>query len=270
MISLDEFIQKWKGKKADWDGAYAGQCVDLFRYYCDEVLGIKQPAGVWGAVNFWTDFDTDPVLSSNFTKVPNRPDLVPKKGWVAVWNFNAGGGYGHIAICTGENTGTQYFKSFDQNWSKISYCEIVNHNYNNVYGFLVPKGNNMSDMYNGYDLSNRESMKVAVDILVRVQKGEFVEKSKLDELVKIKTAELSSKISDYARKIELLTKEKQEQAVQIKNLQESITSLNNELENYQNQVPEEEDLEKDYEATGRKIIRKIGDTVVETSYKKKG
>jgi len=184
MISLDEFIQKWKGKKADWDGAYAGQCVDLFRYYCDEVLGIKQPAGVWGAVNFWTDFDTDPVLSSNFTKVPNRPDLVPKKGWVAVWNFNAGGGYGHIAICTGENTGTQYFKSFDQNWSKISYCEIVNHNYNNVYGFLVPKGNNMSDMYNGYDLSNRESMKVAVDVLVRVQKGEFVEKSKLDELVK--------------------------------------------------------------------------------------
>jgi len=270
MFSLDEFIQKWKGKKADWDGAYAGQCVDLFRYYCDEVLGIKQPAGVWGAVNFWTDFDTDPVLSSNFTKVPNRPDLVPKKGWVAVWNFNAGGGYGHIAICTGENTGTQYFKSFDQNWSKISYCEIVNHNYNNVYGFLVPKGNNMSDMYNGYDLSNRESMKVAVDVLVRVQKGEFVEKSKLDELVKIKTAELSSKISDYARKIELLTKEKQEQAVQIKDLQESITSLNNELEDCQNQVPAEEDLEKDYEATGRKIIRKIGDTVVETSYKKKG
>lgn len=36
--------------------------------------------------------------------------------------------------------------------------------------------NNMSNMYKGYDLNNPESMKVAVDVLVRVQQGEFVEK----------------------------------------------------------------------------------------------
>lgn len=139
-MTLDQFITKWQGQKADWDNYAAGQCVDLFRYYCDEVLVIPQPDGVWGAANFWTDFETDPILKENFTKVPNTAEFTPQRGDVMVWNFNAGGGFGHIGMCTGENTGTQYFKSFDQNWSKISYCEIVNHNYNNVYGVLRPKG----------------------------------------------------------------------------------------------------------------------------------
>jgi hypothetical protein len=41
------------------------------------------------------------------------------------------------------------------------------------------------------------------------------------------------------------------------------------LEDCQNQVPEGEDLEKDYEATGRRIIKVVGDTTIETSYKRK-
>jgi len=137
-MNLQQFIDKWIGKNADWDNYYGGQCVDLFRYYCDEVLEIDQPAGVWGAANFWTNFESDSVLKENFTKVSNTSDFTPQEGDVMIWNFNAGGGFGHIAICTGENTGTQYFKSFDQNWSRVSYCEIVNHSYKNVYGVLRP------------------------------------------------------------------------------------------------------------------------------------
>lgn len=144
-MTLDEFINKWKGKEADWDGAYAGQCVDLFRYYCHEVLNISQPDGVWGAANFWTEYDTDNVLKTNFDKIPNTADFKPEKGDVMIWNFNAGGGFGHVAICTGVNEGLSYFQSFDQNWSKISYCELVRHNYKNVFGVLRPKkGGNMS------------------------------------------------------------------------------------------------------------------------------
>lgn len=41
-------------------------------------------------------------------------------------------------------------------------------------------GGSMANMYKGYDLANPESMKVAVDILVRVQAGEFVNKSDLN------------------------------------------------------------------------------------------
>ena len=137
-MTVTDFITKWVSKEADWDNFYQGQCVDLFRYYCDEILEIDQPAGVWGAANFWSNFESDPILVKNFTKVLNTSDFTPQEGDVMVWNFNAGGGFGHIAICTGENTGTQYFHSFDQNWSRVSYCEVVNHSYKNVYGVLRP------------------------------------------------------------------------------------------------------------------------------------
>lgn len=39
----------------------------------------------------------------------------------------------------------------------------------------------MANMYKGYDLANPESMKAAVDVLVRVQAGEFVDKPKYDK-----------------------------------------------------------------------------------------
>ena len=145
MISIDDFFAKWMGQEADWDGAYAGQCVDLFRYYCHEVLGISQPDGVWGAANFWVDFETDSVLKANFDRIPNTVDFVPKKGDVMVWDWDAGGGFGHIGIVSDDNGTITYFNSFDQNWSRISYCEIVKHNYNNVYGVLRPKKGNMAD-----------------------------------------------------------------------------------------------------------------------------
>jgi len=263
MISLDEFIDKYKGKSVGYpnDNYYKGECLSLVKWYIKEVFGIDPPAsGCNGARCYWSIFPSP--LDSIFEKVPNTPNLVPKKGWVAVWDGSVGGGAGHIAIVADDKATKSTFNSFDSNWGSKT-AQIVTHNYNNVYGFLVPKGNNMSDMYNGYDLSNRESMKVAVDVLVRVQKGEFVEKSKLDELVKIKTAELSSKISDYEKQIKILN-------TQIETLKKDIASLNDELEKCSQEVPGQEDLEKDYEITGRKITKIIGDVVIETSYKRKG
>ena len=263
MISLDEFIDKYKGKSVGYpnDNYFKGECLSLVKWYIKEVFGIDPPAsGCNGARCYWSIFPSP--LDSIFEKVPNRPDLVPKKGWVAVWDGSVGGGAGHIGIVADDKATKSTFNSFDSNWGSKT-AQIVTHNYNNVYGFLVPKGNNMSDMYNGYDLSNRESMKVAVDILVRVQKGEFVEKSKLDELVKIKTAELSSKISDYEKQIKILN-------TQIETLKKDVASLNDELEKCSQEVPGQEDLEKDYEITGRKITKIIGDVVIETSYKRKG
>lgn len=44
--------------------------------------------------------------------------------------------------------------------------------------------NNTANTYKGYDLSNPESMKVAVDVLIRVQQGEFVDKPKYEALEK--------------------------------------------------------------------------------------
>jgi hypothetical protein len=269
-MTFKQFIDKNKNKALDWDGAYGAQCVDLARFYWRDVLGINQPRGVAGAKDFWTNYDSDPNLKNNFNKIPNTRELIPVMGDVMIWGSSYGK-WGHIAIVT-EGT-IDNFTCFSQNdptgtKSIIKYYK----NFNGVLGVLRPKrpnngsseseGDNMADMYKGYDLENKESMKVAVDVLVRLQAGEFVETSKLDELVKVKTAELSSKISDYDRKIKELNTD-------IFNLNESIRELNQDLEECQNQVPTEEDLEKDYEATGRRIIKVVGDTTIETSYKRK-
>lgn len=66
---------------------------------------------------------------------------------------------------------------------------------NNGYGGFIdqlPLLSSDGNQYKGYDLTNKDSMKVAVDILVRVQNGEFVDKSKYDALV-AQVAELSKR-----------------------------------------------------------------------------
>jgi hypothetical protein len=36
-----DFKNKWNGKRVDYDNASGYQCVDLFKQYMTEVLGIK-------------------------------------------------------------------------------------------------------------------------------------------------------------------------------------------------------------------------------------
>lgn len=136
-MTLEGFITKWLGKKADFDSAYGGQCVDLFRFYCKEVLSIPQPKGVVGAADFWGNYDTDPVLHTHFTKISNSPTAVPLPGDVVLWTRRAGGGFGHVAIFLEGDFNS--FVSFDQNWPTLSVCTKTRHNYTNVYGWLRPK-----------------------------------------------------------------------------------------------------------------------------------
>ena len=273
MISLDEFIEKYKGKSVGYpnDNYFKGECLSLVKWYIKEVFGIDPPAsGCNGARCYWSIFPSP--LDSIFEKVPNRPDLVPKRGWVAVWDGSVGGGAGHIAIVADDKATKSTFNSFDSNWGSKT-AQIVTHNYNNVYGFLVPKGNNMEKMYTmksgkQLDLSNEKSMMVACDVYDEVVNQQlYIKKTEVNnmvnEQVKIKTAELSSKISDYEKQIKILN-------TQIETLKKDIASLNDELEKCSQEVPGQEDLEKDYEITGRKITKIIGDVVIETSYKRKG
>lgn len=44
----------------------------------------------------------------------------------------------------------------------------------------APTPPSTSDTYKGYDLTNKESMKVAVDVLVRLQSGDLIDKSKYE------------------------------------------------------------------------------------------
>jgi Skp family chaperone for outer membrane proteins len=136
-MTVDQFVEKYLGKKIDFDGAYGGQCVDLFRQYVKEVLELPQPKGVNGAAEFWTGYDNDPNLKNNYEKIANTPTGVPQKGDVMLWNKKAGGGFGHVSVFLSGNVDT--FVSFDQNWPTLSVCTKTNHNYTNVYGWLRAK-----------------------------------------------------------------------------------------------------------------------------------
>ena len=260
MISLDEFIQKYKGKTVCYpEGKYCGQCLSLVKIYIKEVFGIDPPAsGCNGARCYWSIFPSP--LDSIFEKVPNRPDLVPKRGWVAVWDGSVGGGAGHIAIVADDKATKSTFNSFDSNWGSKT-AQIVTHNYNNVYGFLVPKGNNMSE----YDEAIRKA--VAYDEVCGVLKQPTT--TSKEETVK-KLSEIISDKERYQTERDNYAEEIKEKDNQITTLKKDIADLNDELENCVAEIPGQEDLEKDYEITGRKIIRQVGDTTVETTYKVKG
>ena len=134
-MKFNEFINKYNNKYVDYDGAYGGQCVDLFRMYCKEVLEIGQARAVNGAKNFWTNYSNDPNLYNNFIKIKNTLSFVPQKGDIAIWH---NGTYGHIAICTG-NGDTKSFEIFEQNRPLKSKCHLGRDHYRNFYGVLRPK-----------------------------------------------------------------------------------------------------------------------------------
>lgn len=152
---LQDFINKYNGKKIDFDGAYGNQCVDLFRFFNKEVLEIAQPKGVNGAKDFWGNYANDPNLYNNFDKIANTPSFVPQFGDIAIFN---NGTHGHISICNGKGT-TSRFESFDQNYPTNSACHIQSHNYKEFYGVLRPKN------------QSKLSAPVSTNFTVRVDKA---------------------------------------------------------------------------------------------------
>lgn len=139
-MTFDEFVSKHKGKAVDHDNAAGRQCVDLAEAYFDEVFGS-------GIKNFWFDahhfyelYSQNSWLKKNFERIPNTPEFVPQKGDVAVWGGNlSSGGWGHIAICTGEGD-TTHFYSYDQNWTgNGDPCTKIRHSYCAFLGVLRPK-----------------------------------------------------------------------------------------------------------------------------------
>jgi len=144
-MTLDKFLTKYLGQTKGYptDSSYKGECLSIVKLYIKECFGINPPAsGSGSAYGYWSNFP-DP-LGTVFKKVPNTPDLVPKKGWIVVWKPWSANKYGHIAIVDEGSTKT-VLKNFAQNWTSRVF-QRESQNYNNVVGFLVPiKENNMPD-----------------------------------------------------------------------------------------------------------------------------
>ncbi len=135
-MTLQQFVDKYNGKKWDWDNAYGAQCVDLFRFYNKEVLGIPQPKSVNGAKDFWSNYSSDSILNQNFQKITNTPEFISKPGDVMIWNGYYGQ-WGHIAIVTQADINN--FTCLSQNDPTGRETHLKEYTYSKVYGVLRPK-----------------------------------------------------------------------------------------------------------------------------------
>lgn len=138
-MNFDEFVNKYLNKAIDYDGVAGVQCVDLVKRYLKDVFGIS--AGSWGDAHcYYDNFAKHKELTANFTRLANTPTFVPQKGDICVWKSSLSkGGWGHIAIATGEGD-ISYFYSYDQNWTgNHDPMKKVKHNYNHFAGVLRPK-----------------------------------------------------------------------------------------------------------------------------------
>lgn len=131
-MKFNELLNDVKSKGGvDTDGYYGKQCMDLYNYYCNNVLNLQNVGASCAK-----EILNNPNIMNNVERIDNYPEFVPQKGDIAVGDI---GGYGHVCICLGEGDKT-YFKSLDQNWKPQQLTE-EKHNYLDMgkLVFLRPK-----------------------------------------------------------------------------------------------------------------------------------
>ena len=137
-MNLEEFVKKYSGKKVDFDGVYGAQCVDLFRQYVKECLGIPEHTGSCstsgGAKDLFLDYSKMEKEKKYFIKSSSKSYI---QGDVLIWNETNTNKYGHVAIYLGKlNNSLIVFEQdgFKQDGAKINIREK-----DNLLGYLRKK-----------------------------------------------------------------------------------------------------------------------------------
>ena len=132
---LEEFVKKYKGKKVDYDNAYGAQCVDLFRQYTKECLGIKEHTGPCatsgGAKDLFLDYSKMPIEKKYFIRSTQK-NWIP--GDVLIWDRTEKNQYGHVAIFLAKLGNS--FLVFEQNGITQAGAEIQVRTRDNLLGYL--------------------------------------------------------------------------------------------------------------------------------------
>lgn len=119
------------GQSIDLDGYYGAQCFDFANFWSQKLgygrfTGLKA-SGIYGQ------------QPENYTWVANTPDGVPPMGAIVVWDDGINGTVGHVAVARA-GSDTNVLRTDDQNWG-VPRVIAVDHNYNHVIGWGIPKGN---------------------------------------------------------------------------------------------------------------------------------
>lgn len=131
-MTLAEFAAKYSGKKVDFDKEYGAQCVDLFRQYCQDVIGCPHTGSVEGARDLWFNFsDNDEKLYfDRFSPWFVQP------GDVAIWDETASNKYGHVAIVLLVDNKAKELLVLEQNGFAQDGVKLAVRGWSNLIGVL--------------------------------------------------------------------------------------------------------------------------------------
>ena len=135
-MTLDVFVNKYNGKKVDFDGVFGAQCVDLARQYWKEVDEIPEHTGACsttgGAKDLFLDYDKMPLEKKYFKKISKNKTFV--SGDVVIWDSTETNKYGHVAIYLGKLNDSLIV--FEQDGFKQDGAKVTVRNKNNLLGAL--------------------------------------------------------------------------------------------------------------------------------------
>lgn len=153
-MNIQEWMNNVNGKIIDMDGAYGGQCWDLWSNYARNVYGI--PAADTNTVDgyaasvYTARYDRSRALQNTFSR--EAGNYTPVYGDVAFWNGN---GMNHVAIVVRDN-GNGTLETMSQNPNKAGYVTLTK---NGIIGYFHPRNS-----VNNTDTAAR-TYRVNVDVL---------------------------------------------------------------------------------------------------------
>lgn len=133
-MNIQEWMNSVNGKIIDMDGAYGGQCWDLWSSYARNVYGI--PASDTNTVDgyaasvYTARYDRSRALQNTFIREAGT--YTPVYGDVAFWNGN---GMNHVAIVVRDN-GNGTLETMSQNPNKAGYVTLTK---NGIIGYFHPR-----------------------------------------------------------------------------------------------------------------------------------
>lgn len=133
-MNIQEWMNNVNGKIIDMDGAYGGQCWDLWSNYARNVYGI--PASDTNTVDgyaasvYTARYDRSRALQNTFIR--EASNYTPVYGDVAFWNGN---GMNHVAIVVRDN-GNGTLETMSQNPNKAGYVTLTK---NGIIGYFHPR-----------------------------------------------------------------------------------------------------------------------------------
>lgn len=137
-MNIEDFVKKYTGKKVDFDGVYGAQCVDLFRQWTKEGLGIPEHTGpcstTGGAKDLFIDYPKMPIEKKYFIRETKKA-MCP--GDILIWDSTETNKYGHVAIYLGKLNNDLIV--FEQDGFKQDGAKINLRSKTNLLGFLRKK-----------------------------------------------------------------------------------------------------------------------------------